>query len=355
MKSLRRFALALALLLAAGVASAEIQKRTLLAMDGTLYQVQTGLVSELGAGGLGPAGPPTSPSSGARSGRTGRRRAASSPAPSNSMPKTSLDLTVDEATGTLVVLWREENFVLNKIRLAIARSGSWTLANLLPNAGFPHAYNPQMLLTHQTVHWLDEDDVDVYANRSVLSVIWWEEASQSQARYASHLPRRDDRPVAGRRSTTCPSWSTTSGRRSLEDIPTGAYAFPSLQSEGPGGEVLASFAALSSKKQYVVRVSYPTELGKPSIDNITWQRRRIPVVGIASEAPIAAIPTFGAASVSTVVGSSYRPTLHWRDDVALHYVRFDGTAWSAVRSIAFSDEMTYDKAVALVEGMAQRN
>jgi hypothetical protein len=352
-KILRRSTLALALLLAAGAACAEIQKRTLLAMDGTLYAVQTGLVSELALvdSGLSPTDFAVVWSS---LGQDGAQAGGVIPGAANSMPKTSLDLTVDEATGTLVVLWREENFVLNKIRLAIARSGNWTLTNLLPNAGFPHAYNPKMLLTHQTVHWLDENDVDVFANRSVLSVTWWEEAQQFQARYASIFLDEtiDPSQVA---AYNLPELVNDLGPTALQDIPVGAYAFPSLQSEGPGGAVLASFAALSSNKHYVVRVTYPTELGKPSIDNITWQRRRIPVVGIANEAPIAAIPTFGTASVHTVVGSSYRPTLHWRDDVALHYIRFDGAAWSEVRSIAFNDEMTYDKAVALVEGMAQRN
>lgn len=354
MRSLRRPALALALLLlVAGVASAEVQKRTLLASDGTLYQVQTGLVSELALVG---SGLPPSDFAIAWSSvkQDGAKAAGVIPGASNSMPKTGLDLVVDEPTSTLVVLWREENFVLNKIRLAIARSGVWTLTNLLPNAGFPHAYNPKMLLTHETVHWRDANDKDVYANRSVLSVIWWEEAVLAQARYASIFLDETIDPSQVE-VYDLPELVNDPGPTSLENLSSGAYAFPSLQSEGPGGAVLASFAALSSKKHYVVRVTYPTELGKPSIDNITWQRRRIPVVGISSEAPIAAIPTFGAASVSTVIGSSYRPTLHWRDDLALHYVRYDGTAWSAVRSIAFSQEMTYDKAVALVEGMAQRN
>ena len=38
--------------------------------------------------------------------------------------------------------------------------GTWTITDLLPTAGFPHAYNPQMLLTHQPVHYLDSDGKD---------------------------------------------------------------------------------------------------------------------------------------------------------------------------------------------------
>ncbi|MGH9366178.1 MAG: hypothetical protein ACRD3M_00710 [Thermoanaerobaculia bacterium] len=351
MKSLRRLALALALLLAAGAASAEVQKRTLLASDGTLYQVATGLAWELSAPGLATDDFAVVWSAFAQD---GAQAGGLIPGAASSSPKTSLDLTVDEPTGTLVVLWREENSLVNKIRLAFWKAGKWTIADLLPSVGFPHAYNPQMLLTHQTVHAKDEAGADVYTNRSVLSILWWEEAGYSQARYASFFL---DEPIDPSRVAIydLPELVNDQGPTSLQDLPRGAYAYPSLQAEGPGGAILASFAALFSNRHYVVRISYPTELGKPSADNSTWLRRRIPVVGIASTGPIATMPAFGASSVRTVVGSSYKPTLHWRDDAGLHYIRFDGAAWSVVRSIALSDEMTYEKAVALVEGMAKRN
>ena len=276
------------------------------------------------------------------------------PGAASTSPKTSLDLTVDEPTGTFVVLWREENSVLNKIRLAFARGGSWTLVDLLPNSGFPHAYNPQMLLTHESIQAVDQNGAAVTKNRSVLSLIWWEEAGLAQARYTAFFL---DEAIDPSDVTiyNLPELVNDQGPTSLQDIPHGAYAYPSLQSEGPGGAILASFADLHSNKQYVVRVSYPTNLGKASPDNLTWQRRRIPVVGIASLGPIASVPQFGAASIKTIIGSSYKPSLYWQDDTGFHYVRYDGSAWSAVKTITLVDGMTYEKAVGLVEGMAQRN
>jgi hypothetical protein len=211
-----------------------------------------------------------------------------------------------------------------------------------------------MLLTHQTVHTLDQSGEDVYGNRSVLSVVWWEEAGSSQARYASFFL---DEAIDATQAAVydLPDLVDDSGPTTLAGLPRGAYAFPALQSAGPGGDVLASFATASSHKQYVVRISYATELGKPGKDNNTWLRRRIPVVGVASVGPISAVPSMDMASMHTVIGSSYRPTLYWSDGGALHYIRFDGAAWSDVKSIEFSDDMTYDHAVALVEGMAARN
>ena len=351
MRALRRIAFALALFGAAGFVSAEVQKRTLLASDGTLYQASTGLASELGLSGFSSGDYAVVWSALAQD---GTQSSGVIPGAASGSPKTSLDLTVDEPTATLVVLWREENGLVNKIRLAFGKSGSWTVADFLPNVGFPHAFNPQMLLTHQTTHWLDKDGADVFGSRSVLSVIWWEEASAAQARYTSFFLDEaiDPSSVA---IYDLPSLVNDVGSTSLQNVPRGAYAFPSLQSEGPGGAVLATFASLASDRENVVRITYPTELGQPSADNSTWLRRRIPVVGIVSQGPIALVPQMDAASVHTVVGSSYRPTLHWTDGVALHYVRFDGAAWSDVRSIVFTPDLGYDQAVALVDEMARRN
>jgi hypothetical protein len=351
-KTLSRLALAL-LIVAAGTARAraDVQKKTLLSSDGTLYAVQTGLASELGLTDVGPNDYAVVWSSLAQDGTTA---GGEIPHAANSNPKTSLDLTFDEPTGTLVVLWREESSILNLIKLAFARGGAWTLANLQPNIGFPHAYNPEMLLTHQTVHSLDAAGADVYTNRSVLSVIWWEEASVAQARYASVFLDETIDP-SQIEVINLPDMVNAQGPTSLAGIPRGSYAFPALQSAGPGGGILASFSAVATGQQFVVRIDFPTDLGQPSVDPATWLRRRIPVVGVVSVGQISAVPAMDAASIGTAIGSSYRPTLYWSDGTALHYIRFDGTVWSDTRSITLGDGMTYDQAVALVWAMAQRN
>ncbi len=210
MKTLSRLALALAFALVAAVGTADVQKKTLLASDGTLYVAQTGLASELGLTDLGPNEYAVIWSSLAQDGTTA---GGEIPRAANSNPKTSLDLTFDEPTGTLVVLWREESSILNSIELAFSRSGNWTLASLLPNIGFPHAYNPQMLLTHETVHSLDKDGADVFTNRvRALGDLVGGGVGRAGALRLG-FPRRDDRPVADRGLRTCPTSSTPRGPR----------------------------------------------------------------------------------------------------------------------------------------------
>ncbi|HYB54306.1 MAG TPA: hypothetical protein VEG84_10600 [Thermoanaerobaculia bacterium] len=351
----RRFAAVFALLLAAGTLHADVLKKSLLSSDGTLYQVQTGLVSELGL-----SGPGLDPGDYAvvwsSTAQDGTQASGVIPGVSNSNVKTSLDLTYDEPTTTLVVLWREGNALVDKIRLAFSKAGSWTVADLLPNIGFPHAYNPQMLLTHQVTHTLDDKGGDVYTPQSILSIVWWEESSLAQARYASFFLNETIDPSQVS-IYNLPDLVADQGPTSLQNLTEGSYAYPALQAEGPGGAILASFADLASDKQYVVQLSYATDLGAPGAGNMTWLRRRIPVVGIASQGPISAVPAFGGLSVSvgTVIGSSFLPTLYWQTNGLFQYTRFDGAQWSAILSLTLSSDLTYDQAVVLIQGMAQRN
>ena len=87
--------------------------------------------------------------------------------------KTNLDLAFDAQSGSLVLLWKEEVSILTVLHLGVFKGGAWNSLDLLPNLGVAHAYNPQMLLSHQTVHMLDDAGNDVWKTRSLLSVIWW--------------------------------------------------------------------------------------------------------------------------------------------------------------------------------------
>ena len=60
-------------------------------------------------------------------------------------------------------------------------------------------------------------------------------------------------------------------------------------------------------------------------------------------------------AITTSIGTGYRPTFSWRDGTTLKYSRLEGADWAATRAIPIDDVMTYDKALALVTGMGQRN
>jgi hypothetical protein len=341
-------------LAAASLQAADMPKKTLVTTDGTLWAVRTGTVADLGAAntGLDPASYAIEWSSVAQDGTT-QQGILSSSASGN--PKTNLDLTFDEPTGTLVILWREDAPILNQLRLAVLQSGTWSYVDLLPNVGFPIAFNPRMLLSHQTVTTTDDDGNTTVRSRSILSVIWWEEASVAQARYAP-IFLDEDLSTATQRVYDLPAMVGGGGPTSYDGVPPSAYMYPALQLRGAGGGILASFSDLASSQQYVVQIDFPSSLGNPKDSgNAVWERRRIPVVGIAVRGPIRRGLPF-TAQVCTLIGSSYNPILYWKDDVsAVHYTRFDGTSWSDVRTLALGDSLSYDGALRLLEAMAARN
>lgn len=330
-----------------------IPKKTLLTTDGTLWAIRTGTLGDLGDDvGLDPATYAIEWSSIAQDGSIQQGVLTSS---ASGNPKTNLDLTFDEPTGSLVILWREDAPILNQLHLAVLQAGQWSYVDLVPNVAFPQAFNPQMLLSHQTVTTTDDQGNPSSKSRSILSIIWWEEASVAQARYA---PIFLDEPIstAAQQVFDLPVAIGGGGPTSYDGIPASAYMYPSLRLSGPGGGILASFADLNAQKQYVIRIDYPTQLGNPDDGkNLVWQRRRIPVVGFAISGPLnRALPE--TAQVGTLIGSSYNPTLYWKDDVnAVKYTRFDGTNWSDIRTIALSDGLSYDAALRLLEAMAARN
>jgi len=339
--------------LAAATAAAQPGKpqeeKSLLAPDGTLYTVASGHASDLGlAGNIIPTDNVIAWSLRRQDGSVAQGLV---PDTVGQSLKRNLELAYDEPSGSLVLLFKEDLTVLNILRLGIFKDGSWKVSNLLPNLGFAHAYNPQILLSHQTVN----NGNPLSQMRTILSVIWWEEAQYSQARYApifldeatdpSGVAVYDLPTLVGGGGDATPSGSH----------PATAYMYPSLQVEGISGEILASFADLSADRHYVISIRFPDNLGKPGPDNVTWQRRRIPVVGIDSDEPIPDQVPIVLESVKTVVGASYRPTLVWSTDGAVGYTRFDGRKWSPAITIPLNESMTYDKALRLVQEMATRN
>ena len=329
------------------------EEKSLLAPDGTLYTVRSGHVADLNISDTSVLATDNVIAWSFRrtDGSVGQGLV---PDTVGQSLKRNLDLAYDESTGSLVLLFKEDLTILNILRLGIFRDGGWTMTNLLPNLGFAHAYNPQLLLSHHAVTTQDASGNTLSQTRTILSVIWWEEAQYTQARYAPiFLDEVSD--ASGVEVYDLPALVGGGAGASAASHPAAAYMYPSLQVEGIGGAILASFSDLASDRHYVIRIKYPDNLGKPGPDNVTWQRRRIPVVGVASEEPIPSDVPILIEGVKTVIGSSYRPTIVWNTDRAVGYTRFDGRKWSAAITIPLNETMTYDRALRLVQEMATRN
>ncbi|MEO8430531.1 MAG: hypothetical protein ABI592_03400 [Acidobacteriota bacterium] len=345
---------AAALFVAVGSHALRADEKSLLAPDGTLYNVRSGRAADLGVAGDG-IRPDDNLIEWSSLTQDGQRKMGLVPNTVSANLKTNLDLAYDDIGSSLVLLWKEDISVINVLHLGLLQAGAWKQLDLLPSLGFAHAYNPQMLLSRQSTHYLDDAGKDAWRMRTLLSVIWWEEAQYAQARYAPIFLDEDTSP----NDVTVydlPTMVGSGGATSYGDVPSSVFMYPSLQLEGPGGGILASFADLSSGTHYVVRINYPTDLGVADATSKTWLRRRIPVFGVAMSSHLASLPMINAPIV-TVIGPSYNPTFLWVADGAVRFTRYNAAAgqWSALRSVAITPEMSQDRAIRLVQEMATKN
>ncbi len=356
---LARFLVLAAALIALPALALALEEQSLLTADGTLHVLRSGRVVDLGIqdATLSPEDVVIEWVSRAQDGTLS---AGVIPGTVSRGAKRGLQAAFDEQTHALLLLWTEDISAFSQIRVGVLHDGVWTNSGLLPNQGISRAFNPQMRVTHQSVSYLDEHDTPISKTSSILSILWWEEAQYGQARLATLFLDENAFDPASLSMYDLPVLTGGGGEVSYDDIPPGAYLFPSLQADGLSGGLLVSYADLHDQRHKVVRVQFPDDHGKPSeAGNLKWQRRHIPIVGIASSGPIARTPTMtinadAEISVGTSIGSGYLPTLYWRDGDFLKYSRLEGADWAPVRSIAIDAAMTYEKALELVTGMGAR-
>ncbi len=353
---LQLFALAAALTALPGVCAA-VEERSLLTADGTLHVVRAGAAVDLGVQGAG-ISPQSNVIEWSSRSQDGTVSVAILPGTVSYQAKYGLDLAYDDQTATLLLLWTEKVSAFSQIRVGVLHGGTWTNSMLLPSAGISRAHNPQMLVTHSNATYLDDQNDPVAKTSSILSVIWWEQAQVEQARYATLFLDETSFDPTALAIYDLPTMVGAGGDTPTQNIPSGAYLYPSLQADGLSGGLLASFADLHEGKHRVVRIEFPQDWGRPSEPgNTNWKRRHIPIVGVAMEGPVARMTPNVADTrdgVRTTIGTGYRPTLSWREGDTLKFSRLDGSDWAPVRSIAIDDAMTYERALALVSSMGER-
>jgi len=360
---MRRRALLSGLLLAAawallpGVAAA-YEEVSILTSDGTLHDLRAGTALELGVvdASILPNSYLIDWTSKAQNGAV---TTAILPDTISFYSKHGLDLAYDDATSTLLLLWTEDIGAYSQIRIGVLHNGAWTNSMLVPSSGISQAVNPKMIVTHNTVTYLDQTGATVTKTSSVLSVAWWEWAQYAQARYATLFLDESDDPTA-LTIYDVPSLVGTNGATSTANLTDGSYLFPGLQPDGLTGSVILAYADLHDQRERVLRFDFPTNWGRETPTDVNWKRRHIPIVGVMMDGP-AARQTPQVANtldgVHTTIGRGYQPTLSWTDadGSAVRYTQLSGADWAPVRSIPVSVQMTADQAQALVVSMAQRN
>jgi hypothetical protein len=341
-----------------GVASA-LEEVSLLTSDGTLHDVRTGTALELGI-----ADKNISPNAWlidwTSKAQDGTVTMAILPETVSFSDKHGLDLAYDDQTQTLLLLWTEDVSASSQIHIGVLSRGAWTNSMLEPSSGISQSVNPQMLVTHLDVSYLDQTGTRQTQTSSILSIVWWEWGPTAKARYASLFLDEGNFATTALTVSDVPALIGVTGPTSTTGVPSGAYLFPTLQADGLSGSILVAYADMHDQRQRVLHFDFPIDRGSPyDPTDMNWKRRHVPIVGVSVDGPIArAVPemTETRDGVHTTIGRGYRPTLSWGNTTGdtVQYIRLDTTDWGPVRSIAVSDQMTYEQAAALVAAMAQR-
>lgn len=276
------------------------------------------------------------------------------------LDKLGASLEFDETTQTVFVVYTKLQGFFLDVHVAMRRSGAWAEGRFLPNPGLFVSMNPQLLVTRQTYTEADGAGQSVTKTRTILSIVWWEESSASQARYAAVFIEDGSLGLDGVTAWNLNELNNASGPTDNRGLPLSSYAHPGMQRDaGTNGGVLVSFANLATRTQQVVRLSFPdnlTNLTPPSgltpAQRTSFARGHNPIGRSFTDNRLPdQIELPFQMEVGTFISPAGIPTFYWRTDTSLVYLRGGS---STLLTIPFRPDFPVDRALAVVRDMSER-
>ncbi len=278
----------------------------------------------------------------------------------NDFFKLESSIEFDEATQSIFIVYSRVRGFFSDVQVTIRRDGTWVDSSFLPNPGLYISVSPRLLVTRQTYTDVDGDGVLITKNRSILSIVWWEESGSSQARYAAVFIEDGSLRLDDVTAWNLNELNGKSGPTDNSGLPLSSYAHPGMQRDpGTNGGVLVSFANLATRTQQVIRLSFPdnlTKLTPPSsmmpTQRTSYARGHIPIGRSATETriPIQIDVPFQT-EVGTFISPSGLPTFYWKTDTSLLYLRGDS---DTLFTIPFRPDFPADRALAVVREMSDK-
>ena len=328
------------------------EEKSLLALDGTLYHVQSGYYKDFEPSGTAAQAGDYVIRWDSKS-QGGVTHSGIIPGTDNPDPKDQFDLAYDSVSQSLVLAWTDRIQVINSIQFAVLRDGAWTQSQLLPSGIFSFAANPQILVTHQTVQDLDAAGNEVDSQRSIISVIWWEGSVRPRARLATIFVENGSLNLADIPIYDLPELvgsQTVAGSGIFENP---LYEVPALQQDGLSANILATFGDVATGTIQVARITFPSDF-RHAIDPLHG-RHVVVILGHNASPVLEAVPP-SPTLLGIVVGSSYQPTVYWQSDSAgVNFAMSNGAGWSDTRTVALTPTLGTDAAVSLIRRMAIQN
>lgn len=274
------------------------------------------------------------------------------------------DLEFEESTGTIFVVYTKLLGIQSDIHFAVKAPNGWHEDSLVPSIGFYVSLDPRLLVTRQTYVDRDSAGNPVSKARSILHIVWWEDASQSQARYAAVFVEDGSLQLDSVVAWNLNEFDLVRGTTDSFGIPFSAYGYPSLHVDPvTNGGVKVSFANLVTKVNSIVSVTFPDDLTKlgpvPSgVSLPSWAtayaRGHVPVGRHLRDDALVPIDT--PAPVQTALSLGSVPTFYWSEAGQMRYVRADAPRVNGAPAIrSLRSDLAPERAEKLIREMASRD
>ncbi len=272
-------------------------------------------------------------------------------------------LVADDLTGKVALVWQQvwgEGYA--DILLAVWNQGSWEPLLTLSQDPAASPRFPTVLATVASSQVPATDRFSGTATTTVreafLHVLWWEGAEASGGAHYALVRLAGDNEMA----------EVVVGK-SLDDLlPLGlgctlegtesAVQHPTFVSQGDKARALALFGSFESCSLHLFQVTFQlAEEGTlPSPEKapgatVASRKRHMPIFGVVGTYQVP--QNFGLDGARVVMGSDLTPVAYRVAGETLEYVLFEGSSWTAPRTLPVRDGLTLDQAIPLVEDLAR--
>ncbi len=345
--------------LGAGVARADT---SVLTKDGTLYEVFTARQADVAPAELGSRDNPVLALRTTRP--DGTQSVEVIPETADADFELPGDIEYEESTRTVFTVYTKFQGIQSDVRFALHRGGAWEEKSLVPSIGFYFSLNPRILVTRQQYVDADADGNPVQKWRSILSLVWWEETSVSQARYAAVFVEDGVLALDSITPYDLNEMTGSAGATDSTGLPLSAYTYPTVHSDpSTNGGVRVCFANLVDQQQHVLQLTFPDDLTKltpppggtsaPAGDP-SFARGHTPVGRQVGAFPIDRdIQT--PSPVETALSRVGVPTFYWGDGDKIRYIRSDAPAGTPPSTLSLRPDLPVERARSLVRDMAARD
>jgi hypothetical protein len=274
--------------------------------------------------------------------------------------ESSLQVGVDETTGSVYVLWQKKTGMESRLRLAGYLDGTWIGPRTLAGGDGTAALNPVMLI-HRPVSVVESgiDDIGapIYEELATtfIHLAWWSRVSEDDPGLAIYAAIEIN-------SDGVPQFSDME-RVELQGLfPFGIACFEFEANENLYHPKL--FIEPKSNNPHV----FATDFGDCFFqileidtvvedDDLSLVKRRRQIIILRKASMIALRPNLPLAKGKLVVGNDLRMFMHWDSDTEdnlLHYLELDEEGQYEAKTLFLDEKLGHEQAVELIRELAER-